>query len=201
MTKWFIFFLLICFPFFSFGQQYRAGQKTVSPSFDKWEISAAWVVSSQEAGVKNGSTSLDGLHGFSARALFYPLSYLGVGVEGTQFTDEKITPLVTSYKARQLGVVGKLSLSPNTNPRVYITVGAGKAFYKLRYASMVRRSEDKKDITYLTGGLGVEVDVYKSIFFALEGRLFYHTQTELTDFYALSKKMSFDGRFGLGIRF
>lgn len=201
MTKWFGLFLLVCFPLFSFAQQYRARQKASAPSFDRWEISAAWVISSQEASVKNGSTSLDGLHGLTARALFYPLAYLGVGVEGTQFADEKLSPLVTSYKAHQLGIIGKLNLSPNTNPRVYVTVGAGKTFYKLGYASVARRSEDKRNITYLTGGLGVEIDVWKSLFLALEGRLFYHTQTELTRFYALSKKISFDGRLGVGIRF
>lgn len=203
MPRIFAFLLFICLPLLSAGQpyEYRAGQSQSAAAFARWEAAAAWRVSAQEAQVKNGSTSTDGLHGLSARVLVYPLRYVAVGVEGTQFSSQTLAPLVEDYKSRRLGVVGKVHLSPDTNPRIYLTLGAGKSFYRLNYVPAAHHGADKKDIFYLSGGVGLEISLYKSLFLAAEVQLFYHSQTELTAFYALSKRYSLDGNLGIGVRF
>jgi len=201
-----IFYLLFAFvllPSLCASAQYRAGETIYHPDkqFSHWEIAAAWEGSSSEISLTNGSTSSDGLHGISSRVLYYPFRAVAVGVEGTYFHEQSVRPLIQSYRASRLGVVGKFHLSVDTNPRIYLVAGAGQTSHRLKYISLFEGLDTTKDIFYGMFGIGTEITLYRSVFMLLEGRALYNKHTQLSRFYALTKRWESSARIGLGARF
>lgn len=203
MRKFYLVMCVFLFPLLSAGQEYRAGEKTYHPArqFAHWEVSAAWEGSSSEVSLIKGSSSSDGLHGVAGRVLYYPYRWAGVGIEGTYFSEKSVSPLVNSYRVHRLGVVGKLHLSPDTNPRIYLVAGAGQTSHQFKYLSVYEGMNTTKDIWYGLGGIGTEITLYRACFVLLEGRFIYNKHATLTRFYTLSKRWEGDARIGLGVRF
>ena len=186
----------------AWAQLYTGGnQQTGRDDFSRFEFSAGWEASSGEMVLNPSHTSTSGAQGVFGRALVYVNRYAGVGLEGTWFSDQKFAPLVTKYKISRLGIVGKLHLSPNTNPRIYLIAGTGYSNHQLKYVSWFDGSADKKEIFYGILGCGIETNLYKTLFLTVEGRFLYNFHTRLTNQYALKNRWEPALRLGLGIRF
>jgi len=198
-------FVVCCllFPLVCAGAQYRAGERTYNPDnqFPHWEIGTAWEGSSSEVSLLNGQLSSDGLHGVSGRLLYYPYPATAVGIEGTYFGKQSLVPFVTSYRVHRFGILGKLHLSAQTNPRIYLVAGAGQTSHQLKYKSPFEGLNHTKHIFYVTGGIGTEISVYRCAFVLLEGRMIYNKATMLSHFYTFTKRWEGNVRLGVGARF
>lgn len=189
---------------------YRAGES--SSDISSWlhgEISADYQFSSQKLETKLIDQSGSALKGWNVRALWTPLPWLSVGAEMTQFADENFREaFVSPYESHRIGGLVKLTLSPNTTPRVYLLAGYGKTFHKLNYdhsinpiAMQTWPASEKKDISYWMVGLGVEVDVWKTVFVGGEGNLLRHQATKLALFYKTDSQIETVLRVRAGVRF
>lgn len=196
--------ILFCLcPLLGIGAEYRAGEKIYQPSgsFAHWEVSAAWEGSSSEVSLKNAHSSSDGLHGISGRVLYYPFRIFAIGAEGTYYRKQSLTPLLQSYRVHRVGVLGKLHLSPDTNPRIYLVAGAGQTSYQFKYIPTFEDMDTTKNNFYVMGGVGMEIALYRALFMALEGRFLYNKHVTLSNFYTLTKRWEEDVRVGVGVRF
>ena len=184
------------------AQEYVGGSgRPFGKEFSRWEVSAGWEGSSGELELAASDRSTSGAHGVFGRALYYPYRYMGLGIEGTYFASQSFGPLVDKYHKSRLGVVAKIHLSPNTNPRVYVLAGAGTTKHTLTYASPFDQSRDHKQIFYGMVGLGFEADIYKNLFIAAEGQFQYNRRTQVAKWFALKDRWDTVFHLGAGVRF
>lgn len=173
---------LLLFSVSSYAQIYRAEQGT-PVNFSRLEISV---------GIGPISTSLQDLSGdtiihdknFTDFRLLYGLSSrfaLGPAIYFSNKQDNQ--PLISSYKTRRLGVLGKFNLSPDTTPHSYAVAEAGAMKRSISY---LRSLEDSATSPYLMFGLGTEVDIYSGFFLGLEGRVSYCFKDNLGNFFQLN---------------
>lgn len=188
--------------------EYRAGQPASAvSSLLHGEISADYQFSSQKLNTERGDQSTSALKGWNVRALWTPLSWLSVGAEMTQFGEQEMrAAYISSYEARRIGGLVKFTLSPNTTPRMYLLAGYGKTYHQLEYdhSTVITNTwpgQEKKSIPYWMIGLGVEVDVWKSVFLGAEGNLFHHQTAQLPRFYQTDSKTETMLRVRAGVRF
>lgn len=186
---------------FCFSQTYRAGEGAAPVSFPHWEVAAGWSASTGEVSLKNGSSSLDGQHGLSVRALYAPWKRISLGAEGTLFSDKAIDPIVHKYNAKRVGVLLKYLITPDTNPRVYLLAGGGTTLHHFSFVSPYRGHNHTRTIPYTMMGVGVEASVWKNLFAAVEGRAIYNTKDDLNLFYHLPKRWEMEGKVLIGVRF
>lgn len=184
-----------------FSQTYHAGENTAPAAYPRWEVAAGWSASAGEVSLKNGSASLDGQHGFYGRVLYAPWKRILLGAEGTLFSSHAIEPIVQKYNAKRIGLLAEYLLTPDTNPRVYLLAGGGVTQHHFRFVDPYRGNNHTRSVGYITGGAGIEVNVWKNVFAAVEGRMVYNTKDDLNLFYHLSKRWETEGKLLLGVRF
>ena len=187
---------------------YRAGQSPLAASsLLHGELSADYQFSSQKMKIVTGEDKTSALKGWNIRALWAPLSWLAVGAEMTRFQDEDLKNLfVSSYKTNRVGALVKATFSPNTSPRVYAVAGYGRTSHKLTYdhSSLITNTwpgHDKKNIHYWMLGLGIEVDVWRSVFIGAEGNWLRHQSTKLARYYKADSQNETTLRIRAGVRF
>lgn len=163
----------IFIPFAGAAQLYHAGETTAdTPSFKSWEISVGWTHSNQRVQDNGAITVLNDTEGFTARGLYYPWRWLGLGVEST-WMNRKHFAGNNSYKDTRYGLISKWILTPDTTPMAYLLVGAGAREQKLDYFSLRQRT---KHTWYAQGGVGVELEIYRGWFIGAEGLMMYHAK-------------------------
>ncbi len=188
---------------------YRAGQSSSLSSLLHGEVSADYQFTSQKMETKLDNLETSSLKGWNVRALWTPLAWLSVGAEMTRFGDEEIKEaFVSSYETDRIAGLVKLTLSPNTSPRVYVLGGYGRTNHQLKYdhSSMITRkwpANEKKSISYWMIGVGVEVDVWHGVFVGAEGNYLRHQTTALAHphFYKTASKSETQVRVRAGVRF
>lgn len=160
---------LLLFSVSSYAQIYHAEQGT-PVNFSRLEISVGMGLASSSLQDPSGDTIIHDKN-FTDFRLLYGLSSrfaLGPAIYFSKKQDNQ--PLISSYKTRRLGVLGKFNLSPNTTPRSYAVAEAGAMKRSLSY---LRSLEDSSTSPYLMFGLGTEVDIYSGFFLGLEGQVSY----------------------------
>lgn len=115
------------------------------------------------------------LYGLSSRFALGPAIYFS--------NKQDNQPLISSYKTRRLGVLGKFNLSPDTTPRSYAVAEAGAMKRSISY---LRSLEDSATSPYLMFGLGTEVDIYSGFFLGLEGCVSYCFKDNLGNFFQIN---------------
>lgn len=169
----------------SYAQIYRAGQGVFPDPghFSRLEISIGMGLTSSSLQDSSGDTIIHDKN-FTDFRLLYGLSSrfaLGPAIYFSNKQDNQ--PLISSYKTRRLGVLGKFNLSPDTTPRSYAVAEAGAMKRSLSY---LRSLEDSSTSPYLMFGLGTEVDIYSGFFLGLEGRVSYCFKDNLGNFFQLN---------------
>lgn len=182
------------------AQTYHAGEENVAikKSTGIVELSVAGTRMFSRLEDRGGYNQLSHQNGFSGRALVNILPWLGLGVEGTWFEKEKDIDFVDGYKTERYGVVGKLTLTPGTQPKVYLLAGAGKTKRKLDYAFSL---EESSNMNYLLAGVGIETDLWKGFFLALEGYGIYNEHAHFSRFFASSHRLEPGVSLRVGKRF
>ena len=160
---------LLLFSVSSYAQIYHAEQGT-PVNFSRLEISVGMGLTSSSLQDPSGDTIIHDKN-FTDFRLLYGLSSrfaLGPAIYFSNKQDNR--PLISSYKTRRLGVLGKFNLSPDTTPHSYAVAEAGAMKRSISY---LRSLEDSATSPYLMFGLGTEVDIYSGFFLGLEGRVSY----------------------------
>lgn len=173
---------LLLFSVSSYAQIYRAEQGT-PVNFSRLEISVGMGLTSSSLQDPSGDTIIHDKN-FTDFRLLYGLSSrfaLGPAIYFSNKQDNQ--PLISSYKTRRLGVLGKFNLSPDTTPRSYAVAEAGAMKRSISY---LRSLEDSATSPYLMFGLGTEVDIYSGFFLGLEGRVSYCFKDNLGNFFQIN---------------
>lgn len=180
--KHFLLPALLLFSVSSYAQIYRAEQGT-PVNFSRLEISVGMGLTSSSLQDPSGDTIIHDKN-FTDFRLLYGLSSrfaLGPAIYFSNKQDNQ--PLISSYKTRRLGVLGKFNLSPDTSPRSYAVAEAGAMKRSISY---LRSLEDSATSPYLMFGLGTEVDIYSGFFLGLEGRVSYCFKDNLGNFFQIN---------------
>lgn len=173
---------LLLFSVSSYAQIYRAEQGT-PVNFSRLEVSVGMGLTSSSLQDPSGDTIIHDKN-FTDFRLLYGLSSrfaLGPAIYFSNKQDNQ--PLISSYKTRRLGVLGKFNLSPDTTPRSYAVAEAGTMKRSISY---LRSLEDSATSPYLMFGLGTEVDIYSGFFLGLEGRVSYCFKDNLGNFFQIN---------------
>ncbi|WP_428049186.1 outer membrane beta-barrel protein [Candidatus Avelusimicrobium fimicolum] len=173
---------LLLFSVSSYAQIYHAEQGT-PVNFSRLEISVGMGLTSSSLQDPSGDTIIHDKN-FTDFRLLYGLSSrfaLGPAIYFSNKQDNQ--PLISSYKTRRLGVLGKFNLSPDTTPHSYAVAEAGAM---KRFISYLRSLEDSATSPYLMFGLGTEVDIYSGFFLGLEGRVSYFFKDKPGPFFQLN---------------
>lgn len=180
--KHFLLPALLLFSVSSYAQIYRAEQGT-PVNFSRLEISVGMGLTSSSLQDPSGDTIIHDKN-FTDFRLLYGLSSrfaLGPAIYFSNKQDNQ--PLISSYKTRRLGVLGKFNLSPDTTPHSYAVAEAGAMKRSISY---LRSLEDSATSPYLMFGLGTEVDIYSGFFLGLEGRVSYCFKDNLGNFFQIN---------------
>ena len=173
---------VLLFSVSSYAQIYRAEQGT-PVNFSRLEVSVGMGLTSSSLQDPSGDTIIHDKN-FTDFRLLYGLSSrfaLGPAIYFSNKQDNQ--PLISSYKTRRLGVLGKFNLSPDTTPRSYAVAEAGAMKRSISY---LRSLEDSATSPYLMFGLGTEVDIYSGFFLGLEGRVSYCFKDNLGNFFQIN---------------
>lgn len=173
---------LLLFSVSSYAQIYHAEQGT-PVNFSRLEISVGMGLTSSSLQDPSGDTIIHDKN-FTDFRLLYGLSSrfaLGPAIYFSNKQDNQ--PLISSYKTRRLGVLGKFNLSPDTTPHSYAVAEAGAM---KRFISYLRSLEDSATSPYLMFRLGTEVDIYSGFFLGLEGRVSYFFKDKPGPFFQLN---------------
>lgn len=173
---------LLLFSVSSYAQIYRAEQGT-PVNFSRLEISVGMGLTSSSLQDPSGDTIIHDKNFTDCRLLYGLSSRFAIGPAIYFSKKQANRPLISSYKTRRLGVLGKFNLSPNTTPRSYAVAEAGAMKRSLSY---LRSLEDSSTSPYLMFGLGTEVDIYSGFFLGLEGQVSYFFKDKLGPFFQLN---------------
>lgn len=127
----------------------------------------------------------------------------------THFGNEKLrVAMVDPYKTDRIAGLVKLTLTPNTSPRLYILGGYGRTSHHIHYDHSIDPiglqkwpSSEKKNIPYWMAGVGIEIDVWKTVFIGMEGNLLRHQSTTLPRLYKTNSKTETAFRIRAGVHF
>jgi opacity protein-like surface antigen len=205
-------FITMCVASVAFAADpvYQAGQPATSVrSWLHGEISADYQFSSQRMKTNETDAQTSALNGWNVRALWAPISWLAIGAEYAQFGDEKLKEAyVSSYETSRLTGLVKLTLSPNTSPRVYVLAGYGRTNHQLNYDHAGNPivlhtwpAHDKKAIAFWMLGIGLEANVWRALFVGVEGNILRHQTAKLPRFYKADAKMETVLKARVGVRF
>ncbi len=178
---------------------YHAGEYIPAVEKRNWvEISAAATRSFyrlQDVGKQDQLTHQTGLSG---RALLVLTPWLGIGAEGTWFEKEKSIAYVPGYKTIRYGLIGKFTLTPDTQPSVYVLAGTGKTKREFSYAFNLQETDTT---SYILSGVGLEVSVFRGLFIAAEVDGVYNLHRHVSRFFALNRRWEIEVSARAGIRF
>ena len=173
---------VLLFSVSSYAQIYRAEQGT-PVNFSRLEISVGMGLASSSLQDPSGDTIIHDKNFTDFRLLYGLSSHFALGPAIYFSNKQDNQPLISSYKTRRLGVLGKFNLSPNTTPRSYAVAEAGAMKRSISY---LRSLEDSATSPYLMFGLGTEVDIYSGFFLGLEGRVSYCFKDNLGNFFQIN---------------
>lgn len=180
------------------AQTYQAAEKGSSPKSGRHflELSMAGTRSLTPLKDRGGYTQLSHQDGFSGRALFIVSPWFSVGAEGTWFETEKGIAMVSAYREKRYGAVGKFTLTPNTQPKVYLLAGAGKTKQEFEYAFSLNEASKTN---YFEAAVGIEVALWKGIFLAAEFCETYNAHKHIGRFFEQKHRLepSISGRVGI----
>ena len=112
-----------------FPQIYRVGGITPLSVYElsgpAWEVSAGAFASTATLYTRKNNKVFNGELGLAVRGLYALSSWAAFGVEGQFSRAEDAAYVVDDYQVLRVGGVGKFTLTPDTNPRVYLLLGAG----------------------------------------------------------------------------
>jgi len=204
LRAWAFLTVLVAMPFVSAGGAplYQAGQhhSSVVHNLLHGEISAGYQFSNAFLQDYDGQSDSSHLRGAGVRALWSPLPWLSAGAEYTRLGKVDLEQAwVSSYTLSRTGAVVKLTLSPDTNPRLYLLGGFGRSEHHLQFSKMF--SSHKKSQTYWTAGLGVECSVYKAVFAAVEATMHWEKAVYIHPLYKLSSHAQTELQLRAGVRF
>jgi len=181
-----------------FGQVYHAGEteQTVS-SAPRWEVSAG--VTRSNFQIRDGADermfkSEDGL---TARGLYYPVRWLGIGLQGTWFDKEDFAGDNT-YKDTRYDLLTKWILTPDTRPNLYVLLGSGYRTQEVSYAHLVKHT---KHNGYMLAALGLDVEISHGWFIGAEGQLSYFPHKEIDKLLHANKRTERVLNVRVGVRF
>lgn len=187
------------------GPLYRAGHaKGAVSDLLHGEVSADYQFSSLQLQDYAAEYTSSALRGLSMRALWSPFTWLAVGMEYTHFGKTDLVPAwVDAYRANRVGGMIKLTLSPNTQPRLYLLAGYGRTQHQLDFRPLpgIQWKAVDKNIPYWMAGLGVETDVWKTIFAGLEGNIYWNKERKLGLHHQTASGMDTALRLRVGVRF
>ena len=194
-------YLSICLTVLSpimFGQVYHAGE-TEQPvlSGPRWEVSAGAIRSNFQVRDGAGERMFKGEDGLTARGLYYPVRWLGVGVQGTWFDKEKFAGQHT-YKDTRYDLLTKWILTPDTRPNLYVLLGGGYRTQEVSYARLLKRTKHNE---YLLAALGLDVEISHGWFIGAEGQLSYFPHKEIDAFLNANKNTERALLVRVGVRF
>ena len=192
-----VLFLISLFLLTSFSS-HAAESNHAAPRRNWVELSvgAARSLSGLEDGGKH--TQLSHQDSLSGRALVVVLPWFSVGAEGTWFEKEKDIPFVSGYKERRSGIVGKFTLTPDTQPKVYLLTGAGKTKREFTYTFALTETAKTN---YFLAAIGLEASIWKGIFLAAEGYGVYNAHTHVSRFFRQKHRFEPGLSVRAGIRF
>lgn len=204
LRAWAFLTVLLSLPFVSAdgAPLYQAGQGRSSTvtNFLHGEISAGYQFSNAFVQDYSEQYASSHLRGAGVRALWSPLAWLSAGAEYTRLGKADLEEAwVSSYTLSRIGAVIKFTLSPDTNPRLYLLGGFGRSEHRLEFSKMF--SSHKKSQTYWTTGLGVECSVYKSVFVAAEATMHWEKSVYIHPLYKLSSHAQTELQLRAGVRF
>lgn len=180
------------------GQVYHAGETVAADSsVSRWEVSAGVLRSNYQVRDRTGERMFKGEDALSVRAVYYPVRWLGIGVEGTWFDKENFVG-DNSYKDTRYQLLTKWILTPDTRPHLYLLVGAGQRTQKVSYAHLLNHT---KHNGYGLAALGVEVEITHGWFVAAEGQLTYFPHKEIDNFLRTNKNTERLLSVRTGVRF
>ncbi len=186
------------------GPVYRAGENSSLSTWLHGEVSAGYVLDSLKLQDTMEENSSSRLHGFNGRALWSPLTWLSVGAEYSRFAKTDLPQtLVDSYQVSRVGGILKLTLAPDTLPRVYVLAGYGRTRHKLEFLPLpgIHWQPVNTSYMYWMTGLGMEINVWQGLFAAVEGNLFYNRGRNLGKFHQTGSKVDTALQIRLGVRF
>lgn len=173
---------LLLFSVSSYAQIYRAEQGT-PVNFSRLEVSVGMGLTSSSLQDPSGDTIIHDKNFTDFRLLYGLSSRFALGPAIYFSKKQANRPLISSYKTRRLGVLGKFNLSPDTTPRSYAVAEAGAMKRSISYLLSL---EDSATSPYLMFGLGTEVDIYSGFFLGLEGQVSYFFKDKLGPFFQLN---------------
>ncbi len=175
MKKLLFILCVVLGPYVAAAQEvYHAGENVPTVSSAKhWEVSVGWTGSNQHIQDRAAITVAKDTEGLSARGLYYPWRWLGVGAEGT-WMNQKHFFGDNSYEDARYGLISKWILTLETKPAVYLLLGAGQRKQKVDYVHLRQHTKETK---YVQGGIGLEVEIYRGWFIAGEGQMMYRAKS------------------------
>lgn len=200
MLKYWVFLALVFSSVSSYAQIYRAGQGAFPEpiNFPRFEISVGTGFTSASLQEPSGDTVIHDKNVTDLRLLYALSSWFSVGPAVYVSRRKENQPLVSSYKTRRAGIIGKFNLSPDTTPRSYALIEAGAMERKLSY---MRTLEDSAASLYVTAGLGTEVDICSGFFLGLEGRVTRYFKDKIGPYIQLNSPWEVACSLRAGIRF
>lgn len=196
--KYFFTALLLLFPLLSYTQIYQAGQsyQTNSAHFTRWDFSAGGVLSVNTLKESRSSETLfDAQYGAELRGLFYPFSFLGIGLQGQYFTAEVSSSPINEYNQTRLGLLVKAIPAPEFFPRSYFIFGYGNT---KREAELFKKWAVKENSPYYMLGLGAEEKIWKQLTGAIEVRGVYNKKKNLGSLFTYSHHWEYELALRLG---
>lgn len=163
-----------------------------------WEVSFGLRASSSSINETHGERLLSWNSGISAHALYYVTPGMGIGLEGAWSFPARAYPVVDKYMLSRLGGMVKFITGREESARSYMLLAAGITQRKAVYTfDWVQRHTS----AYFAFGWGAEVDVWKSSFVGLEGRVIYNTSDKVGRFVYAASLWEAEARVCWGVRF
>lgn len=182
----------------AFGQVYQAGHREErQEKLARWEVSAAWGRAGAGVNDLGGGHLVKKEEALSLRGLYYAAPWVGVGLEGTWFSDEHF-PLNNTYEHARYGAVVKGIITPHTRPSLYVLGGVGRSNRELSYLGGIHH---KKHSMYASVGVGIEMPLAYGIFAAAELQRIYNAHRQLDGLVKLRRHWETAYALRLGIRF
>ena len=200
MKKWQALFLISFFSLFPLhAQESQAAEKSAPlAKLHRVEFSVAGVRSLARLQDGGGHIQLSHQDGFSGRALVALSPWFSLGAQGEWLNKEKDIPAVAAYKVHRYGAVLKFTLTPDTQPQVYLLAGAGKTKREFEYSYPLHETSSTG---YVLAAVGVEAAVWRGVFVAAEGSALYNKHAHYGNFFKLTHRVEPQISIRAGIKF
>lgn len=185
-----------------FPQIYRVGGITLSSldalSGPSWEVGAGVFASTATLHVEKGEDAFRGEAGFAARGLYALSSWAALGVEGQFSRAKDASVFIDDYRVLRVGGVGKFTITPDTNPRAYLLLGAGVV---RREVQSLRFLAGGSTDGYATVGWGLEAHSVGGWFGGVELYGMYDSAPRLNAFLRVPRRWTAGAHLRFGLQF